>query len=989
MKKLLLLSTAVGLGLSVFAQQSSTAVNHAIPQAAPALQVAVPKAPVVTGEEIAPANKAKAVAADKIPLAAAPTETLIGVSTYDLQTNSSIQNRIKNHGNGSISAVWTYSESLDLTANDRGTGYNFFDGSTWGPVPTSRVEMVRVGWPSMVANPTLGEASIAHTVNEDINVTQRGTVGSGTWSEAIIPGPKTLWARSASNGNSIHSFSITTPVANGGTIYQQQDGALTYSRSTDGGASWGIQKVVPAGTDFNFSEGYGGDGYAIAEPRGDTIAFAMFDQWQDGYMLKSTDDGNTWTKTIFNDFPLDLYDGTLSDVDGDNVADTIDTSDDAGTIVLDKNGMAHIFYGAMRVLDDDPADGGGSFFPATNGLMYWNEDFGTNPPVMISGAVDWNGDGVIGIVGNAIAGIADYFLSLSGQPSAGVAANGDLYVVFSGFMENLDQGAQNYRHMHAIRSQDGGCSWTQPLDLNSTEFFAECVFGSLARDVDNNLHIVYQKDDEPGLSVRGDEDPYRENEIMYMNVPTTDFDTLAYEFCNVSLVGDSILCIGDSLLLRASCGSAYQWLKDGVPMTGETSEVLWALDTAEYSVEITTPCDVVPLTASIKVSPLTVLPTFDITATADQICNGDPTTLQVSNVLGGAANFVWSTGDSTSVVTVDSVGTYTVNVNNCGGTGVDSITISLPNLPVASVTGPDEICPGDSIMLEAGAEPSASYAWSTGDSTQIAVIDTVGVYTVSVTNCAGTASTDYTVGAVAPPSAFVNQTGNAEFCEGSGESVTLAALSGASWEWTGGATSQSITLSTANQSGSYACTVSNACGATTASAATTITINPAPAQPTITQSALVFTCNETADSYQWYINGIAVGGETGQTFTADTWAQIDGREVTVVAIDANDCESAASAEITGLSQLKASGTTGFEVFPNPNDGQFSIAFVNFVADAYSIKVRNVLGQQVFHETHNVSGDQNVAINMANFDKGMYFVTVSNSTSEYTKRVVVK
>ena len=56
------------------------------------------------------------------------TETDIGWTTYDLQTNNSVQNRIVVHNNGTMSAAWTMSAELNALWNDRGTGYNYFDG---------------------------------------------------------------------------------------------------------------------------------------------------------------------------------------------------------------------------------------------------------------------------------------------------------------------------------------------------------------------------------------------------------------------------------------------------------------------------------------------------------------------------------------------------------------------------------------------------------------------------------------------------------------------------------------------------------------------------------------------------------------------------------------------------------------------------------------------------------------------------------------------
>jgi hypothetical protein len=50
------------------------------------------------------------------------------------------------------------------------------------------------------------------------------------------------------------------------------------------------------------------------------------------------------------------------------------------------------------------------------------------------------------------------------------------------------------------------------------------VFPSMIRDIDDKLHIVVQRDTEPGLIVRGDLDPSEENDIVYLAI-TTDFNT--------------------------------------------------------------------------------------------------------------------------------------------------------------------------------------------------------------------------------------------------------------------------------------------------------------------------------------------------------------------------------------------------------------------------------------------------------------------------------
>ncbi len=72
------------------------------------------------------------------PLDAFPSTTgtkeRTGTSTYDLQTNGSMQRRVLTSGN-KVSACWTFSSEGRPTAAsgfaDRGTGYAHFDGTNW------------------------------------------------------------------------------------------------------------------------------------------------------------------------------------------------------------------------------------------------------------------------------------------------------------------------------------------------------------------------------------------------------------------------------------------------------------------------------------------------------------------------------------------------------------------------------------------------------------------------------------------------------------------------------------------------------------------------------------------------------------------------------------------------------------------------------------------------------------------------------------------
>ncbi|MFN6039245.1 MAG: FG-GAP-like repeat-containing protein [Bacteroidota bacterium] len=140
-------------------------------------------------------------------------------------------------------------------------------------------------------------------------------------------------------------------------------------------------------------------------------------------------------------------------------------------------------------------------------------------------------------------------------------------------------------------------------------------------------------------------------------------------------------------------------------------------------------------------------------------------------------------------------------------------------------------------------------------------------------------------GQCALSSVVITPTGSTNICNG--QTVTLNAPTGSGYTylWSNGATTQSITVSTA---GSYAVQVTQSAGCVSISPSIDVT-NGANETPTVSasQSNLIFcqgsnvTLSSTpASSYQWYLNGNAINGATSQsivpTQTGNYAVQIQG-----------------------------------------------------------------------------------------------------------------
>src|SRR6185369_1553656 len=142
------------------------------------------------------------------------SEAVIGATTYDLQTNGTISNRLTNNADGTYSAVWTMSLDADPAGGwpDRGTGYNYFDGFGWASSPPSaRLEPVRTGFTNVAYTPGGYEATLAHNPavgSPGSSFSSRTPKGTGTWNFTTLPGTTetTLWPKMAAGGANGQSF---------------------------------------------------------------------------------------------------------------------------------------------------------------------------------------------------------------------------------------------------------------------------------------------------------------------------------------------------------------------------------------------------------------------------------------------------------------------------------------------------------------------------------------------------------------------------------------------------------------------------------------------------------------------------------------------------------------------------------------------------------------------------------------------------------------
>jgi len=445
----------------------------------------------------------------------------IGFSKYDKQTNGSNSSRIYRFDDGTVGGVFTYSHLDDFT--ERGTGYNYYNGTAWGAGPNARIENVRTGWPSYAPFGANGEMVVAHRgATYPLIISTRATKGVGAWTQTELappPGASGVeWPRVVTNGPNhtyIHILAVTGPTANGGAVYQGLDGALLYNRSLNGGETWDGWQLLEGMTSTEYLS-FTGENYAFAQPKGDTLCFTVGDSWFDQFIMKSTDNGTTWTKRIIWASQTNQW------VGGDSVA-RFYGPDGVSAIALDKNGMAHVVFGYMRSSGDEAGDK--YWFSFTDGVIYWNESMDELPQEMDRDTliahgnyIGWIQDTMIYYA--ATTELAWYFTSLSSYPSIVTDDYNNIFVVWASVTNNRDQNSYMLRGIFARASTDNGATWRDTIVQVTSDFsynFLECVFPSMSPTSDNSLYILAMTDNEAGLYFNGSATPPAQGQTTITN----------------------------------------------------------------------------------------------------------------------------------------------------------------------------------------------------------------------------------------------------------------------------------------------------------------------------------------------------------------------------------------------------------------------------------------------------------------------------------------
>jgi hypothetical protein len=165
-----------------------------------------------------------------------------------------------------------------------------------------------------------------------------------------------------------------------------------------------------------------------------------------------------------------------------------------------------------------------------------------------------------------------------------------------------------------------------------------------------------------------------------------------------------------------------------------------------------------------------------------------------------------------------------------------------------------------------------------------------------------------------------------------------------------------------------------------------------PAGTSVTLTAAV-TGTTVAVSYQWLVNGTPIPGATLASFTSNTFA--DGDIVTCQVTNNDPCAKFTLKSVKFTDPTFVGGPLGteavaFSMMPNPNSGTFTVKGSVSANEPVTMRVNNVLGQNVYTNTTIAKGGAvEEQVSLQHIPAGIYFLSINAGTETQTIHFVVK
>ena len=149
------------------------------------------------------------------------------------------------------------------------------------------------------------------------------------------------------------------------------------------------------------------------------------------------------------------------------------------------------------------------------------------------------------------------------------------------------------------------------------------------------------------------------------------------------------------------------------------------------------------------------------------------------------------------------------------------------------------------------------------------------------------------------------------------------------------------------------------------------TTNMAATIPASAANFAAYVGNNSAGDWRIFIgDNVDNGNNTGAVLTSVTF---------------NLCRT----EMVPVLESETFGLTDFSLYPNPNNGTFTVQFSSETSNDVNITVHDLRGRQIYTKAFQNNGLFNQELQLNNTSSGIYLVTVQDGNKKEVKKIVVE
>lgn len=405
----------------------------------------------------------------------------------------------------------------------------------------------------------------------------------------------------------------------------------------------------------------------------------------------------------------------------------------------------------------------------------------------------------------------------------------------------------------------------------------------------------------------------------------------------------NIVCEGYriNLLANGPDSVSYQWQVNNTPISGANSIGYEASITGNYSVKLTSlngSCNTMLTPVFIKINSNPIVTSRLLNQI--NLCEGDTGIIITDSIKGyqyqWIKDFVGLSGQNQYKLKASKNGAYSVQVidsNGCVGTSnITNIYFSIKYPISITASGPTTICPGSSILLTAQTAPGREYSWYKDGQLLINTIN--NTYNASLTGI------------------YTAKSGSStDNCILTSNGISVIKTLGISLSTIMGSNSVKL-FDTSNYS-----------------------VN-----------------SSTSANYLWtVINGNVIIGNGTNTISI-LWNNKGQGNISVVGTTPENCTDSKNLQISisnNTAENEIENDKYFEIFPNPNNGKFSI-ILNSEKNNQSkeISIYSSLGEIVYKKS---LLDQSYPLNISlenKFTDGIYLIEIVFNNSIFRKKLIL-